>query len=250
MVKHPEALDLNELLEKEFGEDGLKSLLDLMARQSWWVSPRAYSEVQVVYPATRRKKGKEARRRIIDGVKVWENQPASRAFWLALGKSPRMVKGFHVCHIYSEGVQDPKHFTNLANLTALPAALESLTEWRPVRKLLMHHSFRLYGYRGLKDQEPEIPPYYPIGWPHVDSPDPRWVPIIVTKLREQAERRPQGKQALILTFSLKILYPARKKVGRVYYCCSFRQQRKTSECEKNRFFMRRTSTDRLSSTRA
>jgi len=135
VVKRPEALDLNDLLEKKIGEDGLKSLLDLIAKQSWWVSPSVYSEVQVVYPATRRKKGQEPRRRIIDGVRVWENQPASRAFWMALGKSLRMVKGFHVCHIYPEGVQDPKHFTNLANLTALPAALESLTEWSPVRKL-------------------------------------------------------------------------------------------------------------------
>ena len=196
MVKHSNALDLNELLQHELGSAGLRPIFDLVAQNSWWVSPKVYRQIQVVYPKTRRKKGVlEKRGQVISGIRLWENQPASRAFWTALGQDPSKVKNFFVCHIYEGSAWDPNHFTNLANLTALPAGLQSLSEWEPVRELLKCHAFTVLGYKGPSGTEPHKPSYYPTVWRHQHDPDPIEVDIIVRKLREQASKRAEFRTA-------------------------------------------------------
>jgi hypothetical protein len=123
VVKHSNALDLNELLQHELGNSGLCPIFDLVAQHSWWLSPKVYREIQVVYPKTRRKKGLSERRgQLVEGIRLWDNQPASRAFWMALGQDPSKIKNFFVCHVYEASVWEPSHFTNLANLTAFPAS--------------------------------------------------------------------------------------------------------------------------------
>ena len=196
MVKHSNALDLNELLEHELGNAGLRPIIDLVAQHSWWVSPKIYREIQVVYPKTRRKKGiSEKRGSVINGVRLWENQPASRAFWMALGQNPSNVKNFYVCHIYEGSVWDSNHFTNLANLTALPTSLQSLTEWEPVRGLLKYHSFIAFGYKGPSGKEPSKPNYYPSVWHHQHDADQIEINIAVRRLMEQASKRPEFRTA-------------------------------------------------------
>ncbi len=138
------ALDLEELLEHDLSEHDLGSILDLVARASWWVSPRVYQSIQVVYPKARRTRGKEIRGQIIDGVRLWYNEPAQKAFWLALDKNKEQIKKSYVCHIYDGSVWDPAHFTNLANMTALPKCLQSLSEWKPVAEVLKYHAYKIY----------------------------------------------------------------------------------------------------------
>ncbi len=122
---------------------------------------------------------------------MWNNEPANAAFWMALGESRRKVKNFYVCHIYEGSVWDPNHFTNLANLTALPKCLESLSEWTPVRGLLKYHSFKRYGYKGPNGSEPQKPNYYPGSWGHQVDPAHDQLDLILSKLGEQRKRRPQ-----------------------------------------------------------
>jgi len=171
---------------------GIKSIMDLVAQHSWWVSPKVYEEIQIVYPRTRRTHGtKEKRGELLEGVCLWDNQPANHAFWLASGETSRRIKNFFVCHIYEASVWNPLHFTNLGNLTAFPKCLQSLSEWGPVRGLLKYHSFKTYGYRGPMEIEPAKPNYYPRYWRHQSDPSPQELTTLVRKLKEQVERRPQ-----------------------------------------------------------
>jgi hypothetical protein len=172
MAKDENAHDLDELVQHSLGADGIKPIIDWVARFSYWIDPRVVQKVPVVFPRTRRAKPKEARRTIVDGVCVWENQPAGRAFWVAYGvhpssHTPSDYSHFILCHIYERSAHDPAHFTHLANLTVFPRCLESFSEWDPVRDVLKWHSYRLYGYTGPSGQAPSEPRYYPAYWPGV-----------------------------------------------------------------------------------
>src|SRR5213592_3105541 len=101
MVKQPNALDLNGLLESDVRAEERRFLFDIVARHSWWISPNVYREIPVVYPLTRRKRGiSEKRGDVVNGIRLWTNEPAQKAFWMGLGKDPREVANFYVCHIY------------------------------------------------------------------------------------------------------------------------------------------------------
>jgi hypothetical protein len=194
MVKDRNALDLEELLEHDLQDAGIRVIMDLVAQHSWWVSTKVYREIQVVYPRTRRKKGiTEKRGQIVNGIRFWDNQPASYAFWMALGKDRKNVSNFYVCHIYEESVWDPNHFTNLANLTAFPKCLQSLSEWNPVREVLKYHSFKVFGYEGPKSIEPPCPKYYPLIWRHHGDLSLKEFESVIVRLKEQKARRPQFK---------------------------------------------------------
>lgn len=179
---------MNDSLGEEWGESGLRWVFDLIANQSWWVSPKVYQTIHRVYPKTRRRHAKERRGQVIDGIRLWYNEPAQRAFWMALGR-PK-PKHSVICHIYEDSAGDPKHYTNLANMTALPICLGSLSEWEPVQALLKYHSFRVFGYIGTKGKVPAKPRYYPRKWRH--QKDPPNIGQIVEKLKRQRSKRPQG----------------------------------------------------------
>lgn len=195
MVKDRDALDLDELLEHDLKEAELKSIIDLVARHSWWVSPEVYGEIQVIYPKTRRKKGTtEKRGDVINGIRIWDNQPANHAFWLAIGKTRNSVKNSFVCHIYEDSVWDPEHFTNLANLVAFPKGLQSLSEWPPIRQLLKYHSFNIYGYKGLNQLEPHKINNYPQVWQNQMNQSSSEGERIVNKLKKQRETRSEYRR--------------------------------------------------------
>jgi len=189
-VKDINALDLEKVLQDDLKEHGLASIIDLIARMSWWVNPNVYHAIQVVYPKTRRKKGgQEKRGQVIDEIRLWDNQPASSAFWLAMGKTTNKIKNFFVCHIYEESVWHPDHFTNLANITAFPKSLQSLSEWKPIADVLKYHSYNIYGYKGPKKEIPTTPKYYPESWRYVSNPNQKDTENIIEKLKYQALRR-------------------------------------------------------------
>ena len=193
-IKDSNALDLEELLQHDLQEEGLKPIMDLVSQQSWWVSPKIYREIQVVYPQTRRKRGVcEKRGQVIEGVCLWDNQPASHAFWMAIGKDTQKVTNFYVCHIYEGSVWNPQHFTNLANLVAFPKCLQSLSEWEPVGQVLKYHSYLSFGYCGCDEVGPSKPKYYPMVWRHQDNSYSGDIEKIIKRLKEQRNKRPQFK---------------------------------------------------------
>ena len=144
----------------------------------------------MIYPKTRRKKGKEERGQIIDGIRLWKNEPAQHALWLALGIRKDKIKNSCVCHIYENSVGDPAHFTNLANMTAFPKSLQSLSEWKPISDVLKYHSYKIYGYTGLENKIPETPEYYPESWTCIHAPNSEEMTKIIRKLQEQSTTRP------------------------------------------------------------
>ena len=190
-MKDIDALDLEKLLEHDLSEHDLTSIIDLVAQSSWWVNPNVHRAIQVIYPKTRRKRGiQEKRCQMIDGIRLWDNQPASFAFWLALGMNRNKIKNYYVCHIYEESVWDSNHFTNLANITAFPKSLQSLSEWKPIADVLKYHSYKIYGYKGPKNEIPTTPKYYPESWRYVSEPSQKDIERIIVKLKDQALRRP------------------------------------------------------------
>ena len=194
MVKDRNAVDLNELLEIDLTGERLRPYFDLVAKHSWWGSPAIYKEIQVVYPKTRRNKGgNEKRGQLIDDIRIWDNQPANIAFWLFLGKNRNKVKNAYVCHIYDGSAWDPNHYTNLANLTAFPKSIHSLSEWKPIQDLLKYHSYKRYEYKGPDNKIPEEPQYYPKSWSNQMAHTSSERCDIVKKLKDQRDRRPECK---------------------------------------------------------
>lgn len=191
MSKVENAHDLDEMVQHSLGKEGLRAIIEWVARFSYWVPPEVYQEIQVVFPETRRKHtSRERRGQVVDGVRVWENQPARYAFWHAYGDSPTRYRNYVVCHIYEGSPYLPEHFTNLANLTILPTCLESFSEWVPIRAVLKWHAYRTYGYLGPAEVVPRQPEYSPAIWPGVRRLDPETARRIVSDLKERRERRP------------------------------------------------------------
>ena len=181
-------MDHDDLLKDSILESDLKSLIEIVARTSAWVNPEIYESVQVVYPRARRKKGtKESRGQLVDGARLWDNQPASHALWTALGTKP--TNSF-VCHIYEGSVWDPEHFTNLANIVGFPRSIASLSEWGSISDVLKYHSYKLYGYAGPEGKVPEKPDYYPKMWYNVDHPGVDAIAGRIHTLQEQERTRP------------------------------------------------------------
>jgi len=97
----------------------------------------------------------------------------------------------YICHIYDNSVHDPEHFTNLANLTAFPQCLQSLTEWGPVSAVLKYHASKVYGYKGPAGSIPPPPVHYPFVWSHQLELPPERLVKVVNYLREQRSKNPQ-----------------------------------------------------------
>lgn len=195
MAKDENAHDLDEFVQHSLGLDGIKPILDWVARFSYWIDPRVVQEVPVVFPKTRRAKPKEVRRSIVDGIAVWANEPPGKAFWTAYGvrpasHTPSDYRHFILCHIYEGSAHNPDHYTHLANLTVFPECLESFSEWKPVRDVLKWHSYKLYGYSGPEGRIPGRPPYYPASWPGVKEFTPDRLKQVEEVLSDMRSRMP------------------------------------------------------------
>ncbi len=190
-MKDKNAIDLNDLIFKGLSFSLVRNLLDLVAQNSWWVPPQVYERVQTVYPATRRRRSKETRRDVVNGIRLWTNEPAIAAFWMACGKRPQQVRNANICHIYEGSTYNPDHYTNLANLTALPECLESFSEWQPIAGVLKYHSFKLYRYTGPNGTGSIVEPeYHPTRWDHEVVLSSEQLDKVVTELEHQRITRP------------------------------------------------------------
>lgn len=195
MAKRKDAIDLDRNVEEIAGDKGIRLLSDWIAATSLWTCPAVYREIQVIHPRTRRLSGGESFRSDVDGLTVWRNEPAANAFWKAYGvsmggSSPRAYRNATLCHIYEQSAHHPDHYTNLANLTAVPKALASFTEWAPIRQLLKWHAFELYGYRGPAGESPSRPTYVPENWPGVKGMTDEEVEATVIRLKRIRSEHP------------------------------------------------------------
>lgn len=107
---------------------------------------------------------------------------------------PRSFKRANLCHISEQSAHHPEYYTNLANLVAVPEALDSFTEWEPVRLLLKVHSYSSYGYRGPGGETPSKPEYLPDGWLGVKVLTEAEVVATVERLRRILSERPGHTQ--------------------------------------------------------
>ncbi len=195
MAKLASAVNLDERLHALMGSDGVRLVSNWIAASSLWTNPDVYRGIQVIYPQTRRLSGKEVFRSQISGLTVWRNEPAKDAFWTAYGvsmggTSPREYDRAHLCHIYEQSAHHPEHYTNLGNLVVVPDALDSFTEWSPVRNLLKWRSFELYSYRGPAGVSPSRPSYVPTTWPGVKELDSEQVAATVERLARMRREHP------------------------------------------------------------
>ncbi len=154
--------DFNEYFNMSIENPKIRiTIIQLVVDNSLWVNPRVYNEIQVVFPKTKRRSGKQKRGDVDEnGNTIWNNEPAKWAFWNAIGLNYYGLKNSYVCHIYEGSVTNPGHFTNLANMVAFPKAIQSLSEWAPINDILKYRSYELYHYTGPDEKVPLKPEYY------------------------------------------------------------------------------------------
>ena len=154
--------DFNENFNRSIEDPTIRiKIIQLVLDNSLWVDPRVYNEIQVVFPKTIRKSGKQKRGDVDgDGNTIWNNEPAKWAFWNAIGLNYYGLKNSYICHIYEGSVTSPEHFTNLANMVAFPRAIQSLSEWPPINDILKYRSYELFHYTGPDEITPSKPENY------------------------------------------------------------------------------------------
>lgn len=154
-------IDLNDLFKMTLNDPELRlKVFQLVIDNSLWVDPAIYMRIQVVFPRTVRRSGKQKRGDVDGNNTIWNNEPAKWAFWNAIGLNYSGLKNSYICHIYEGSVTKPEHFTNLANLVAFPRAIQSLSEWSPINEILKYRSYELYNYTGPDNHAPEKPEHY------------------------------------------------------------------------------------------
>ena len=118
-------------------------LSKLIALASIWIDPKVVENLAPVggvwYPQHRRAnlglrfEGNPVEKvgQVIDGITLDSNTYANTCFKTALGIDRKQIIGFHVCHIWPATAYDPRYFTQIANLVAIPRELSSLTDHHP-----------------------------------------------------------------------------------------------------------------------
>jgi hypothetical protein len=172
-VERLEAADLVDKACSQLGYD----LSKLLALVSVWIDPKIVEMLAsaggVWYPQHRRAnlglrfEGKPLEKvgQVIEGIILDDNTYANTCFKRALGIHRRQITGFHVCHIWPGTAYDPRCFTQLANLVAIPRELSSLTDHHPhIVASLKFRSWELYRWKPDKDLLPVEPVNYPKTW--------------------------------------------------------------------------------------
>jgi hypothetical protein len=168
--------DANELVQQACAELGY-NLCDLIALTTFWVHPqvlRLLSPVQGVWFPNRRRAnlglrvaGKPVEKvgDEIGGVVLDDNTYANTCFKRALGLAKSQIVGFEVCHIWPGTAYDPRYYTQLANLVAIPRELASLTDHScDVLDCLKYRAWELYCWKPDEVPIPSKPAGYPLKW--------------------------------------------------------------------------------------
>ncbi len=169
----------------------------LIADTCLWVDPKTFQELPVWYPETYRgapiydckwqriytNTSKSSGRTV---EKMEPNIRAGLALWRALGFGPRSKpKNWTVCHIWGVDdeyfqrpntiVRNPKYYSCVGNMVALPSPLKALTDGLPeIKRMLRVCAYYLYGWVCDADEvkaeasaitNGSIPDGYPESWP-------------------------------------------------------------------------------------
>lgn len=171
-----ERLEATDLVDKACSQLGY-DLSALIALASIWIDPKVFEMLAPVggvwYPQHRRAnlglrfEGKPVEEvgQVIDGITLDYNTYANTCFKTALGVDRKQIIGFHVCHIWPHTAYDPRYFTQIANLVAIPRELSSLTDHHShIVHCLKFRSWELYRWKPDKDLLPVEPVNYPKTW--------------------------------------------------------------------------------------
>lgn len=182
----------------------------LIARSCRWVSPETFRRLPVWYPESWRgapicdvswTRQYTNRQRSTGHVsaKTEPNIRAAWALWQALGyRRQRKPENWTVCHLWAVDdpkfqktntvVQDPRFYSCVANMVALPTPLKAMTDAdHEIKQMLRVCAFHLYGWvcdaedvREVAAQVSKgVPPLaYPREWPsrRGDPPPPGVIP--------------------------------------------------------------------------
>jgi len=196
--------------------------IPLVVKTAKWVDPVTYKALPVWYPDKARKapmylKGWTTRQLNNGEEKTEANQCANKALKKALGLSG--AKNWTVCHIWgfddpkfqtkSKIVQDPRYYSNIANMVLLPTPLKAFTDSiDEIKVMLKICAYHLYGFiceeegsaSRIKNEPP--PKNYPNEWPTADR---RILPPGVVKFNPKIQKAIQDRKYRIRQ-DLKTLY--------------------------------------------
>lgn len=203
-------------------EEAKLALPTLIERCCRWVAPGTFRALPVWYPEAYRgsplcnkdwtRQYTNTRRLTGNTTEKFDsNTKANRALWAALGfSSSQKPKNWSVCHIWgvddpdfqknNDVVQDPRFFTCVANMVALPTPLKTFTDCLPEVKLILRVcAYRLYDWicehESVKKQADQIrsgfiPPDYPATWPRSQAePPPPGLVLCSARTRSLIESR-------------------------------------------------------------
>src|SRR5882762_7127262 len=164
--RRPPSWDLDADLAADLSARGeLQTLVDLVAQSTLWVDPRVARAVPVLFTKTARVvTGKNRVGDVVDGIRLWSNQPPKEAVFRAMGLVYQKFRGATVCHVYPGSPRLPGHYTRLANLFVIATPLAAFTEWDPIFAAVRWRAFELYGYRGPSGRPPQRPALLPSRW--------------------------------------------------------------------------------------
>ncbi len=197
MTKGSAALENGLFVFHEACRRAKVDMVSLIVNTCLWVDPKTFQDLPVWYPETYRgapiydhkwqrrytNTSKSTGRTL---EKVEPNIRASRALWQALGFGPRSKpKNWTVCHIWGIDdeyfqrpntiVRNPKYYSCIANMVALPSPLKALTDGVPeIKSMLRVCAYYLYGWICESDEVKAeataitngfIPKEYPESWP-------------------------------------------------------------------------------------
>jgi hypothetical protein len=190
-------------------------IVEIIARTCRWVHPDTYRQLPVWYPWTARGRplyDSSWQRRYTNTKRA----TASKALIAALGVASPKPANWTVCHyddpaFASQGsiVQDPRHFSCVANMVWLPTPLKGFTDALPdIKTMLRTCAFYLYGWacehESVVDQATairagKIPDGYPKSWPAPDRAGlfpPGTAPFTPAVMTEICKRKAAFKRML------------------------------------------------------
>lgn len=196
----------------------------LIAETCRWVDPRTFRKLPAWYPESYRgapSYDAKWQRQYTNtskttGKTVEKYEPnilAGKALWQAFGVGPQSKpKNWSVCHIWgvedpqfqepNSIVRDPRYYSCVANMVALPSPLKAITDSMPVIKYLLRVcSYHLYGWIcEAEDVRKEaemirtgtIPVNYPSSWPlGKDDKSPPGLVRFNARIEQFIQRRKQ-----------------------------------------------------------
>ncbi|MDO5858600.1 hypothetical protein Q2490_15045 [Myroides odoratimimus] len=166
-------IDGNEVLFKALNKLNI-NLTDLIAETSLWASPEDVKELIKIngsstrFPYTRRKKSKEIKGEVINGIRLDDNTYANSAIKEILGfkgKTKKNIENMNTCHIYDESCYNEEYHTKIENLVLIPKAIAQLSDhYEEVKRVLKFRSYELYGWYLPSEGIPVKPDNYPTNW--------------------------------------------------------------------------------------